>query len=78
MDIGWAWLIVGGAVNALLAWRLLSLIRRTRVLDALLQKVCVEAFAMRHRPIWLAWTAVMGDISVEVNVTRDLKRGSHD
>lgn len=52
------------------AWRLRRRIRRVEVLDALLAKLCIEAFAARHLPIWQAWTHAYGDISVDIQQTR--------
>ena len=58
------------AGNVVLSAWLIGAIRRVRVLDMLLQQVCVEAFARHHQPIWQAWTATMGSIVVEVSASR--------
>ena len=53
-------------------WRAHRAIRHALDLDALLAKICVEAYANHHRPIWAAWMAVMGDIKVEITQSRSL------
>ena len=65
-----------GVNSALLGWSLIAcwrLHRRTRhveELDALLAHLCIKCFANQHMPVWRAWIAVMGDISVEVTQNR--------
>ncbi len=54
------------------SWRLYRRLQHARELDTLLAYLCVQCFARQHQPIWVAWTAVMGSISVEVKQTRDL------
>lgn len=62
---------VGGAIfNLLAARRTMRLMRHASDLDQLLASLCVQAYAQRHRPIWAAWTAAMGEITVEVTATR--------
>ncbi len=46
--------------------RVLAATKRTLVLEELLRRICVDAFLLRHRPVWLAWTAAMGDIDISV------------
>lgn len=58
--------------SVVIVWRAHRLMNHAYQLDALLAKLCVEAFAARHTPIWAAWTAAMGDISVEISQTRKL------
>lgn len=58
--------------NLITFWRLRRLFRHALALDTLLQRLCVEAFARQHQPIWKAWTAVMGNICIEVQQTRTM------
>ena len=51
-------------------WRATRLLRHAKELDALLAHVCVMAYVRRTEPIWQAWMAVYGDISIEVTQTR--------
>lgn len=77
-------LVANGALltwHLIAVWRLRRRIRRVEALDTLLAKLCIEAFAARHLPIWQAWTHAYGDISVDIQQTRrmpdapDLTRG---
>jgi hypothetical protein len=62
--------IIGGIVNVGLALYWFVLIRRVRVLHALLARICRDSFHEHHRPVWHAWAQTMGDISVEVRTTQ--------
>ena len=71
------WVIVLLAANAVLlvantvfflACR--GIFRRLIVLDKLLMRICVDAFARVNQPVWQAWTGAMGSISVNVSGIR--------
>lgn len=69
----WASLAVVFALvilNAAMTRRSYKLMKHAHALDQLLAQICVQAYANRHKPIWAAWTATMGDISIEVTQTR--------
>jgi len=34
--------------------------RRYRRISAVLQEICVQAYLMRHMPIWVAWSEMTG------------------
>jgi len=55
-----------------LAWNIRQTLRSRReveqamLLRQLLRQLCVQAFMLRHAPIWQAWADTMGDIRVSV------------
>lgn len=71
----WWWLehgITAFAIVAnggMIAWHVRAL-RRIRVLDRLLQQLCLDACVRQNTPAWTAWAATMGDIGVEVTTNR--------
>lgn len=72
------YLMIGlGLVNFIfVVWMMIALwvlhrrLRHAQALDSLLARLCIQAFANSHAPIWTAWTAVMGDIEIEVKQNR--------
>lgn len=73
--MGWVqWVALAASIANLAGFvRSVILLRRQRaeraqieVLRILLAEICVQAFGLRHRPIWQAWAATMGSIEVEV------------
>ena len=43
---------------------------QAKILDHLLQLICVDAFELQHRPIWQAWCEVMGEFKVQIKPIR--------
>jgi hypothetical protein len=68
--------IIGAIVNVGLALYWFVLIRRVRVLHALLARICFDSFTRQLSPVWQAWAQTMGDISVEVRTTQKRAPGS--
>jgi hypothetical protein len=58
------------AWSLLAAWRINRRLRHAQMLDNLLAQLCIQCFFSAHMPIWSAWTAVMGDIQIEVKQNR--------
>ena len=48
------------------------LIRKWQVLDTLLAQMAAQSFYNHHLPIWAAWTAVMGEINVQITQNRHM------